>query len=167
LVTLICHEECVHCKNKEPHKHLCEPDELKDALMNCEYCGEKNVTLLHLCPGKVKALAFHCPGCGRVAVTPNNLCNPHPIPPKLKERLEKAISHGPATKTCKICLQPVEIPGHVCDLKFPFECPACGQQISSLNHICPNFVDRARYICSICGRLGISQFDLCAPLRLV
>ena len=165
LVSLLCHEDCVHCKNKVPHKHICDPNELNE-LFTCEYCGEKNVNLLHLCPGKIQKLEFHCPGCGCVAVSPDNLCNPQPIPVKLKERLTKAIGYGSETKICKVCLQPVELPGHVCDLKFPFQCVGCGEEISDMNHICPQFVDRVKFICSICGRLGVSQFDICAPLRL-
>jgi len=165
---LICAPDCVHCKENIPHKHLCDEEHDLERF-TCEYCGEENVDLLHLCPGKIQNLAYYCSGCGRVAVEPDNICNPEPIPEELKERIAKNFENkgieGP--HICRICFQPVNAPGHVCDQQYPLECPGCGEIITQENHMCNEFIEKAHYSCLICGRLGISQYDLCAPLKLV
>lgn len=53
--------------------HLCNPvvEEI-----DCEFCGEKNVSAMHVCKAKLDALKFSCENCGRVAPQSSDLCKP-------------------------------------------------------------------------------------------
>ncbi len=53
--------------------HLCAPVAEE---VSCEYCGEKNVSVTHVCKAKLESLKFSCGNCGRVAPKSSDLCKP-------------------------------------------------------------------------------------------
>lgn len=56
--------------------HLCNP---ADVHLHCDFCGAHNVTVNHVCKGKLAAMKFSCDTCGRVAEEQEQLCHPTDI----------------------------------------------------------------------------------------
>jgi len=53
--------------------HLCNP---ADLALHCDYCGAHDVSVNHVCKGKLAAMQYSCGSCGRMATDENQLCKP-------------------------------------------------------------------------------------------
>lgn len=56
--------------------HLCDPCGEEQG---CSFCGAPNVSLKHVCKGKLSAMEYCCENCGRVATEAKYLCKPRSI----------------------------------------------------------------------------------------
>lgn len=53
--------------------HLCDPT---TEVLSCEYCGQEDVGINHVCKQKLTAMKYSCNSCGKMAPEENRLCNP-------------------------------------------------------------------------------------------
>jgi len=148
--------ECVNCKKVSRELHLCRKDE--QPKRNKKDIEELKVT---------------CGFCGRVAATEDLICEPKAISSAVKDNYKNAIMDGDNANACKICGQPVSLPGHSCDVKEKqFKCKYCGKTVDttkhgeSVHHMCSEIIKKAKYFCRVCGRLGVEEWELCTPIKL-
>jgi hypothetical protein len=68
------------CKNcgavADDPGHLCNPTTEK---ISCSFCGADDVSINHVCKGKLTAMKFSCQTCGRVATDEADICMPTTI----------------------------------------------------------------------------------------
>ena len=142
---------CPNCASRPEHVHSCQNPVV-----------EKFMTL-----NQIKKLQFYCHRCGRVAEFENKLCQPVILTEEEKQSFVSTTTIDGHAEVCQVCGQPVRRPGHVCDPKgLPYKCEYCGIQVISAYHLCKQIIDKARYWCKDCGRVGVNKEDLCAPARL-
>ncbi|SDO62457.1 hypothetical protein [Desulforhopalus singaporensis] len=68
---------CKSCGAVADHPgHLCDPIVEK---LSCSYCGEKDVSVTHVCKAKLEAMKYSCGSCGRIAAKDEELCKPEEI----------------------------------------------------------------------------------------
>ncbi|MHA1732244.1 MAG: hypothetical protein ACTSU5_09880 [Promethearchaeota archaeon] len=118
-----------------------------------------------MCRQKVEHLTHVCTSCGRVSDSEDMLCFPVPLDEATKAKWREIPERGDAVLTCKNCHQPITPPGHVCDPILPYTCKYCGTKVTSSRHMCAEIVNRAKYYCKICERLGVEKGDVCAPVE--
>nr|MDO8114510.1 hypothetical protein [Candidatus Sigynarchaeota archaeon] len=115
----------------------------------------------------VKKLNYYCINCGRVGETEDTLCQPARLTENGKLLFLKAALLTGEAHICQVCGQPVQLPGHICDLKVAsYECVYCKTSVQSLFHICKGIVDNAKYTCRDCGRIAVKKESLCSPIRI-
>ncbi len=142
---------CPNCEKRGPHTHSCQ-EPIKQTKMSAE---------------QVKNLHFYCINCGRVGETEDTLCQPERLTDKGKALfLNTLVKYGEA-HVCQICGQPVDEPGHICDLKgLPHVCEYCNAKVANLFHVCKGIVENAKYTCRDCGRIAVKKESLCSPERI-
>ncbi len=160
--------ECPNCD--KTRTHLCNTvDNLIAAYgtKSCPYCGAKDVSPRHICKAAVPHLTHICMHCGRVTDDPDLLCHPLPIEESVKAKWAKAANKRGEIIFCGVCDQPItKGPGHLCDLKLPYSCRFCGANVTNLYHMCQGIIKNAKVYCNLCGRIGVEDEDVCAPLPL-
>lgn len=142
---------CPNCGEKSKHVHACQKD-IKETKMSLD---------------KVKQLEYFCINCGRVAGSDQDLCQPVALDEKEKSKFVKAAVESDGAETCKVCGQPVNPPGHICDPKgLPYTCDYCGDTVKNYRHMCKQMIEKAKYTCNNCGRIAVKKDDVCAPIKL-
>ncbi|MFN2353324.1 MAG: hypothetical protein ABR512_02210 [Desulfopila sp.] len=68
------------CKNcgavADDPGHLCDPT---TEVLSCEFCGEEDVGVTHVCKNKLAAMKYSCGSCGKMAPDETRLCQPQEI----------------------------------------------------------------------------------------
>jgi hypothetical protein len=143
---------CANCETRGPHTHACQ----------------EPVKVTRLAIETIRKLKYYCKNCGRVAAVENELCMPVLLTAAGKELfLRTVIAKGTDAHACQICGQPVSPPGHICDPKeLPHDCEFCGKKILTPYHVCAKIIEKAKYVCQDCGRIGVRKESLCAPARI-
>jgi len=171
-MTLMEEIKCENCKRVSPALHLCRVHEQgKKVPWTCEHCGEKEVKYGHFDKKMIASLKFTCGFCGRVSPEEDFLCEPVPLSNTVKDSYTKATFKGDVAVTCDICGQPIVMPGHTCDKKENYKCQYCGVTVDikkhgGQHHTCKQLIEKAKYFCRVCGRLGVNPWDLCTPIEL-
>jgi transcription elongation factor Elf1 len=157
---------CKRCHQNVKHVHFCTPEQ-EAKKFTCEFCGAENVNHRHMCKQKLEKLQYMCLNCGAVAVYEFQVCNPVEISEAIKADW-KGLPADQKGKmdSCKVCGQPVTVPGHYCDRKLPYTCEYCGAFIESNYHVCKGMMGKFTVQCKTCGRLGIKKNDVCSPRPL-
>jgi hypothetical protein len=87
---------------------------------------------------------------------------PHPCPLPMREGGAKRR----VREVCPGCAKSIPSPGHLCHPEPRMEpCPDCGKPALA-QHMCPQKLRKAEFVCLRCGRLSEKDGLLCAPLTI-